>query len=579
MFVGKIRQLDETLANMIAAGEVVENMASVVKELVENALDAQAGNIDIRLKDSGLKEIRVTDDGEGMDEEDIEMAFRRHATSKIRTEHDLHHIASLGFRGEALPSIASVAVVGIDSASEDKAGTKLLVKNGEVIEKTAGRAKRGTTVFVRDLFYNTPARLKHLRSEKRELAAVVDTVNNLALAHPDVRFRLSNNEKTILETPGSGDVLKVLREIHPLDVIKNLLAFENENRYFHIKGYTSKPSHTRSSRSHMVIVTNRRTIKSPRVQNAILSAYRTYLFGNRFPITYLEITLDPLLVDVNIHPQKLSVKFTEEKALLELVESTIRETLQGADLIERVRREPGKTAEQSRLDFSRTPRTDERAEEETRPYGEKGKEAQTADATEEKQTFPDLAYVGQAFGTYLLFQDEENLYLMDQHAAAERVRYETIRQALSTKDAGIRPLLQPLAISLSNRETESLPDIADELAAQGIDHEETDATSIAVKAVPRWFPEGEEEAFAERTIRLLLEERSVSREDFLDHAAKELACKTSVRANKHLARHEIDHLVRDLSRCENPFTCPHGRPTIIAFSDTELETMFKRVVR
>lgn len=577
--MGRILQLDESLANMIAAGEVVENMASVVKELVENAIDAEAERVDIRLKDSGLKEIRVTDDGEGMDEEDIEMAFRRHATSKIKTEHDLHHIASLGFRGEALPSIASVSVVGIDSAFENKSGTFLLVKNGEIVEKTAGRAKKGTTVFVRDLFYNTPARLKHLRSEKRELADVVDIVNKLALAHPDVRFHLSNNDKTILATPGDGDVLKVLREIYPLDVIKNLLAFENENRYFHIKGYISKPSHTRSSRAHMAVVTNRRAIKSPRVQNAILSAYRTYLFGNRFPIAHLEIIVDPLLIDVNIHPQKLSVKFTEEKRLLELVEATVKETLKGADLIERMRRpERKETAEQSRLDFSHPSRQD-MTEEKARAYGKEEDNTEEDTPSSGRQTFPDLAYIGQAFGTYLLFQDERNLYLMDQHAAAERVRYETIQEALETKDSGIRPLLHPLSINLSNRETESLSDIAEELSDQGISHEVAGPTSLAVKAVPDWFPEGEEEAFAEKTIRLLLEEKTISRGRFLDHAAKELACKTSIRANKYLEKHEIDRLVRDLSHCENPFTCPHGRPTLIAFSDAEIETMFKRVVK
>ncbi len=585
--MGKIRQLDETLSNMIAAGEVVENMASVVKELLENAIDADAKSVEVHLRDAGFKEIAVIDDGEGMDKDDLRMAFKRHATSKIKTHHDLHHIGSLGFRGEALPSIASVAKVEVDASLDNRAGARIVVHNGGIVSEEQGDARKGVKIRIKDLFYNTPARLKHLKSEQRELAFVVDYVNKIALAHPHIRFTLTNNGKTLLKTQGDGDVLKVLHQIYPLDVIKNMLPFENKNQYFTIKGYMSKPSHTRSSRQHMTLITNRRIIRNNKLLNAALAAYRTYLPVHKYPILYLEIEVDPLLIDVNIHPQKLSVKFTEEASLRKLIETTLASRLQEEDLIPKVKRTEEKPSEQSGFDFTDANEPSKHAstleEEPSRPQQELLQQEPQKETSaskpkpKPKQRLPYLSYIGQCFGTYLLFQGEDSLYIMDQHAAAERIRYEHYLSSMSRSKPSIRNLLTPFTLSLSNREILAHDSIVPTLQSFGLQTEIKDETTLSILAHPDWFKEGEEEEYAERMIRLLMSEEEVSVAKMIDKVAADLACKHSVRANKYLNKHEIDRLVKDLRQCDNPFTCPHGRPTILSFSTRELETMFQRI--
>lgn len=578
--MGKIRQLDETLSNMIAAGEVVENMASVVKELLENAIDASAKSVEVHLREAGFREITVLDDGEGMDKDDLRMAFKRHATSKIKTHHDLHHIGSLGFRGEALPSIASVAKVEVDASLNEQSGDRIVVRNGDIVSEEKGEARKGTKILIKDLFYNTPARLKHLKSAQRELSFVVDYVNKIALSHPHIAFTLTNNGKTLLKTQGDNDVLKVLHQIYPLDVIKNMLAFENKNQYFKIKGYMSKPSHTRSSRQHMTLITNRRIIHNNKLLNAALSAYRTYLPVHKFPILYLEVEVDPLLVDVNIHPQKLSVKFTEEAELRKLIESTLASRLKSEDLIPMVERREQPAPEQSGFDFTQAKeRQSERPSkvEETPAPPPTPEKTQEEPASKKNKRLPYLSYIGQSFGTYLLFQDENALYIVDQHAAAERIRYEQYIAAMSRETPTVRNLLTPFDLSLSNREILAHESIKETLLSFGLHTEVKDDTTLSIHSHPHWFKEGEEEEYAERMVRLLLAEEEVSVSKMIDKVAADLACKHSVRANKYINKHEIDRLIEDLDRCENPFTCPHGRPTILSFSTHELETMFQRV--
>jgi len=569
-----IIQLDERLSNMIAAGEVVENMASVVKELVENSLDAGARSVDITLKDYGLRSIAVSDDGDGMDEDDVKMAFKRHATSKIRTHHDLHHIASLGFRGEALPSIASVSRVTVDTSVSDAPGHTLILEAGDIIDKKRGTAKKGTRITVEKLFYNTPARLKHLKSEKRELSAVVDFVNALALARTDVAFTLVHDGKTLLKSDGREDSLKVLSAIYPLDVIKDMLFFEGENRYYKVKGYCAKPQHARASRRHVTLIANGRPIQSHNLKNAVMEAYRSYLPVHRFPIALLKVEVDPLFIDVNIHPQKLTVKFTEERMLTTLIEESVAARLKKENLTQKVApSESEKKKTGSQAQFSFTPSHPSTTSPDAFPDPSPGEE--DADV-KTRRTLPYFEYVGQFFGTYLVFQGEETLYLLDQHAAAERIRYERYLNRMA-EDASSRPALTPHSVSLSNKEMTAFPDVSKRLEAFGLKVEPADATTLAVHAVPGWFPEGEEEAFTDAMIRLLLSGKAPSIKKMIDHIAAELACKHSIRANRHLARHEIDKLVRDLDACENPYTCPHGRPTLLSLSEREIETMFKRV--
>ncbi len=605
---------------MIAAGEVVENMASVVKELLENAIDSESSAITIELKEAGLRRIRVTDNGFGMDKEDMEMALKRHATSKIMTQHDLHHIGSLGFRGEALPSIASVSEMTLESSMDSEPGAFITVNSGDIVKRGTGRARKGTSVTVQNLFYNTPARLKHLRSINRELSNIQHYVQKIALAHSYIAITLINDEKTILKTVGDGNVLKILNQMYPTDVIKNMLHFEGKNQYFTIRGYASKPEHTRSSRDHMMVMANRRLIKDTAITNAVLKGYRTHLFSHKYPIIYLEIEVDPILIDVNIHPQKLSIKFTEQRLLESLIEKTLSYRLKEETLVPSIKAAPQKdTSEQ--MSFQAYPEESKEApdsyeRDEPKPYEATPEKAYSEDSPEtkavreapsdyhEKQTsdfiapsnpeedsslehkkdtpskrrVPDLEYIGQMHGTYLLFQNEEGLYLMDQHAAAERVRYELYFEKMRNPKGHVQSLTTPFEVRLSSEEMTLFDEVRDVLKRFGIQASKKDHASLYIHTVPSWFLKGMEETYAETMIRFITTDQAL--EDIgsiIDPLAKDLACKHSIRANKYITTEEVHKLLKDLRQASNPFTCPHGRPTIIHFTSREIETFFKRV--
>ncbi len=561
----KIIQLDETLSNLIAAGEVVENMASVVKELLENSLDAQSQNIQVHLTDYGLKSIEIIDDGEGIDYEELPMAFKRHATSKIRTHHDLHHIASLGFRGEALPSIASVSKLLIESTAGSR-NRKLLYRQGNLVEDTEGSHPQGTRIVVEDLFYNTPARLKHLKSEQKELSYIVDYVNKIALAHPSVRITLTHNKKTLLQTTGDGDSRKILLQIYDLEVVKNLLPFKAKNQFFSIQGYLCKPVYTRSTRQHITLLTNHRIVRNQRLLHAVVEGYKTYLPSQKYPIVMMHITVDPLLIDVNIHPQKLEVKFTEESSLLNLVRSTVTQTLENAELIPTVKRKEEASVVQETLTF-------DRAEERTHVVQE------TPEKPVEQPTrkLPELNYIGQLAGTYLLFQNQEGFYMVDQHAAAERIRYERYLKAMSERTKAEQTLLIPFELHLSNAEKVAYLEDQEKLETFGLKTMIDESSNVKITGIPSWFHPGYEEIYAEHMIREMLNEKDFTSKEIIDQIAKDLACKHSIKANKHINNAEVNELLKDLDRTVNPYTCPHGRPTIIHFSLTEVETMFKRI--
>ncbi|MFP4077924.1 MAG: DNA mismatch repair endonuclease MutL [Candidatus Izemoplasmataceae bacterium] len=602
--MGSIRQLDINLSNMIAAGEVVENPASVVKELLENAIDAGSTKVRIELKESGLRAIRIIDNGTGMDEADLEMALKRHATSKIKTEHDLHHIASLGFRGEALPSIASVTHMTIESSLNDEPGHFVKVVNGRVVERGTGAARQGTLVEVSDLFYNTPARLKHLRNKHRELSNVQDYVQNIALSHSRIAITLMNDGKTLLATSGDGNTLKILNQIYPTDIIRNMLAFKGSNQYFTIRGYATKPLHTRSSRRHMMVMVNRRMIKEPRLLKAIDEAYRTYLPKHKHPIVYLEVEVDPVLIDVNVHPQKLSVKFTEQPLLESLIQKTIHERLEKASIIPNIRR-PKAQDQSSQVSFNdghhrdepetegpsaqdepsgATPKK-ERIEETETPY--RDDEAGPLDFNDypepdenslPKDRLPELEYIGQLHGTYLMFQNEKGLYIMDQHAAAERIRYELYYDRMRKATPETQSLTVPFEIRLSSDEVTLFEDYRDTLESFGIHAKKVSPTTLSVTTIPSWFRKNLEEDYTETMIRTLIDDEAPKDiGKIIDPLAKDLSCKHSIRANKYLTTDEVQRLLKDLRNAKNPFTCPHGRPTIIHFSVPELETFFKRI--
>lgn len=584
--MGKIRQLDESLANMIAAGEVVENMASVVKELLENALDAQAKNINIYVTQFGLKEIRVVDDGEGMDAEDLHLAFKRHATSKIRAHHDLHHIMTLGFRGEALPSIASVSTLSIESSTGEAAGRRLTLKNGSIIEDQPAPPRRGTIMTVKDLFYNTPARLKHLRSEQREFAAMVETVQQAALAHSDVRFNMHHNGQLVFHTSGRGDALQVLHAIYDKKTAAQMRPFSSKNAYFSIEGYAGLPTLTRSTRKHITLVCNQRPIRNIVVSSTILEAYKSYLPIQKFPVVYLQIKADPLLIDVNIHPQKQEVKLSEVNSLKQLILETFAQLFKQEQLIADVRKTPEPRFVHPSMNFKTSEQdpymhdTDEKVYEpnQSTASAQVAEPHQEEPKTTSRQRLPDFEYVGQALGTYLIFQNESGLHLIDQHAAAERIRYEQYRQAMRLPKPDIRMLLLPLPLSLSADERSALKGSAQSHLNQfGLTIVEVSG-QYALQEVPYWFPEGQEEHYADQVIRAVLKGLTPSKGALLDKLAIDLACKHSIKANHHLTRNEIDRLIDDLDQTDNPFTCPHGRPVIIRITTQELERFFKRVM-
>ena len=600
--MGKIIQLSDNLSNLIAAGEVVENMASVVKELVENSIDANSTNVRIDLMESGLNEIKVIDDGDGMSLEDMKMSVKRHATSKIKTSNDLFHINSLGFRGEALPSIASVSHLEIISCNSDT-GHRIFYLKGELKESGEFAPRKGTSIAVRYLFYNTPARLKHLKATNTELSYIVDYINKIALSHPEISFTLTNNGKQLFKSNGSDDYLKVLSNIYNIDIIKNMVSFENKNQYFAINGYLTKPVFTRSSRNHITVIVNNRMIKNNKVITAVSEGFRTYLPIGKYPIVFLNITLDPLLIDVNVHPQKLEVKFTEERMLLSLIKTTINDKLRTLSLIPEMKEEtPVPTYKYETLNLKTEEQNPSLVKEDFVNYinnlveKKQGKEVTEVVAEEQvietlqeevvvteqpkvlHPKLPRLEYIGQYLGTYLIAQNEDGLYLIDQHAAAERVRYENYFARMSTVDVHSTELLIPITLNLSNQEVLALQGTFELFTPLGLHLIGNEYNGVDILTVPTWFPENFEREYTEEIVKYILDGKDVTIGDIRDSLAKSLSCKHSIKANKFINKNEIEKLLVDLANCVNPYTCPHGRPVIIKFTQTEIEKMFKRIM-
>lgn len=583
----KIIKLNDQLSNLIAAGEVVENMASVVKELVENSIDASATKIDIDLLDAGLQEIKITDNGDGMSKEDMHLCFERHATSKIKTAHDLYHISTLGFRGEAIPSIASVSHMDIIS-SEGETGYKISLKQGSILEESSYAPRKGTVMVVKYLFFNTPARLKHLKATNTELSYIVNYVNKIALSHPEISFTLTNNKKQLFKTPGTNDYLKVLSNIYSIDIIKNMVPFSSENQYFKISGYLTKPAFNRSTRNHVTIIANNRMIKNNKIINAVNEGYKTYIPIGKYPIVFLKIDLDPLLIDVNIHPQKLEVKFTESRMLESLIRNTINEKLQTLELIPEIKETtPKQDYKYEQLNLTSTEENPTLVKEDFIKYFDnKIEKSQTnIEVTEKpmikeepKTKVPNMEYIGQYMGTYLIAQNSEGLYLIDQHAAAERIRYENYQELFGNIEVNKTSLLIPITLDLSNTEVLELSDKLDKFTPLGITVIPNNNNGLDITEIPYYYPQGYEKIYTEEITKYILENKDVTIKDVRDDLAKNLSCKHSIKANKYINRNEIDKLLYDLEQCKNPYTCPHGRPVIIKFTQTEIEKMFKRIM-
>ncbi|WP_430509364.1 DNA mismatch repair endonuclease MutL [Gottfriedia solisilvae] len=644
--MSKIKKLDEILANQIAAGEVVERPASVVKELLENSIDAKSTRISIEINDGGLSRIFISDNGEGMSKEDSILAFERHATSKIKNENDLFRIRTLGFRGEALPSIASVSYVTVKTSTTDGPGIETVLKGGILQSQKEIAKSTGTSIDVSNLFFNTPARLKYMRTVQTELSNVTDVVYRLALANPSIAIDLKHNDKYMFRSNGNGDARQILASLYGLQIAKNMVHFEAESLDFQVDGYLSMPEYTRASRNYLSIYVNGRYVKHYGVNKAISEGYHTLLPIGRFPIVALFIKMDPQLVDVNVHPTKQEVRFSKEEQLYTLIRESIQKVFRSRSLIPEITRSAPKEkvlSEQSTFTFEHTtkddvekslpfslqndsmnrstqqsekifeesfssPDTNDFIESESQADYEsqyfqsfysnendngdlKSEEIQSK--TEETTVFisnelakeeppidqlPPLYPIGQMHGTYIVAQNENGLYLVDQHAAQERIYYEYFKEKIGEIAAELQTLLIPITFDVSPEQAILLDQYTDELREVGLFIEKFGSNSYVIREHPNWFPEGQEETLIDEMIQELLKRGTINIKKLREEKAIMMSCKASIKANQFITNDEIFRLLETLRKSTNPFTCPHGRPIVIHFSSYELEKMFKRVM-
>ncbi|WP_223066277.1 DNA mismatch repair endonuclease MutL [Paenibacillus caui] len=683
--MAKIQVLDEHIANQIAAGEVVERPASVIKELVENAIDAGATKIEIAVEEGGLEIIRVTDNGSGIESEDCETAFYRHATSKLASSRDLYQIRTLGFRGEALPSIAAVSKVHLlTSSSEDGLGRNVVIEGGTLKAAEDAPSPRGTDITVKELFYNTPARLKYMKTIQTELGHVSDVVYRQALAHPEIGFTLRHNGNLLLQTPGNGDLLQVIAGIYGNNAARGMLKIASEDPDYTVSGYIGRPELARSNRAGMSTIVNGRYIRNQGLQQAILRAYHTLLPIGRYPLVVLELKMHPSLVDVNVHPSKLEVRFSKENELTAFVEAAVKQSLSQEVLIpkvvnQKVSRGSSTSVIQEQLHFpsamdeaaasvsqaaepvqpgtsgasgtsgmtpeagpaympldsrsgSTSPSASRLAEAEmkaqirersafvdsygARPsadfggsfggvstpptrqsgrslasdfgYAEKyskpqapseaGRLYESSPEEPAMPAFPELTLIGQHHGTYLIANNDTGLYLIDQHAAHERVNYEYYYEKFGSPAEASQELLLPITIEFTPSESEKLKERLHWFEKVGTVLEHFGGQTFRVVSLPYWFPKGEEASLIEEMAEWVLSERAIDLAKLREKSSILCSCKASIKANQKLTAEEAGTLLKRLAACRQPYTCPHGRPIVVSFSAYDLEKLFKRVM-
>lgn len=707
--MGKINILSAELSNKIAAGEVVERPSSVVKELVENSIDAGSTNIKVIIKEFGVQQIRIIDNGSGISNDDLARAFLRHATSKISADYDLFHIETLGFRGEALASISSVSKVTIKSCAGEAQGKMLVLEGGKVVSEEYYASIKGTDLSVENLFYNTPARLKYLRNPHTEQANITNIIHKFALSYPNVAFELHVDGKITFKTYGDGDVHKILSKIYNMGVARNMIEFSGNNDDYKVFGYISVPEETRASKNYINIFINGRYIKNYGIQNAIINAYGTLLMINRYPLCVINIEMDPILLDVNVHPTKQEVRLSKEAELIRLIKEVIAERLSnytyipqgmnnvltkkekakiekinfldeldnkfgdvedknifseekkepevdlevelsfpdtqeevashviqedellfGGDLLNNSREE--KTPVQSKentfnqrsktqriksdlpdLSYSSHPR-DNRNKFGDKPtkkeienfmnFSKKEDNASYDDRTEKVvsnvvkddshfneikdakivqdddtkvRTLPDLKVLAQIFKTYILSEADNKLFLIDQHAAAERYNYEKLQREFIERKNYKKQMLIPLMFDFSVEEAAEVRNNLEKFEELGIVFEEFGDNSYVVREFPGWIEEDEEQMI-KIIVEKVLRNNNITFNELRNDAIAMASCKMSIKANQVLTDVEMNKVISDLYECNNPFTCPHGRPIITKMEKKDLEKMFKRIV-
>ena len=627
--MSSIIELPEVLANQIAAGEVIERPASVVKELVENAIDAGSSQISIRIEESGLKKIEVVDNGAGIAPDEVALALRRHATSKIKTQADLFRIRTLGFRGEALPSIASVSRMSVQTATAAHTHGWLLESHGgEVVREEAISRPIGTQITVEDLFFNTPARLKYMKSQQAELSHIIDVVNRLSLAHPEVAFTLINEDRPLMQTAGTANLRQAISGVYGIATAKKMVAIEAEDLDFQVSGFVSLPELTRANRNYITILINGRYIKNFLLNRAILDGYGSKLMVGRFPIAVIDIQIDPYLADVNVHPTKQEVRISKERELMTLISEAIAKSLREQELIPDALENLAKsstrkqaTVQQTTLplresnlyydtvkqDFYLKPETvaepiqplETREQPASAPTGsvhfakraaetdkdsnhpelsqtELAKMVETLE-TEETSTFPELEYFGQMHGTYLFAQGTGGLYIIDQHAAQERVKYEYYREKIAEVDNAAQQLLVPYIFEFPKNDALLLSQKMDALRQVGINLEEYGDNQFILREHPIWMKEEEIESGVYEMCDMLLLTNTVSVKKYRAELAIMMSCKRSIKANHALDDDSARDLLVQLSHCKNPYNCPHGRPVLVNFTKSDMEKMFRRI--
>lgn len=614
----KIRQLDDILANKIAAGEVIERPANVVKELVENSIDANSSKIDVIIEEGGLKLIQVIDNGDGMDKEDALLCFSRHATSKIKDDQDLFCIQTLGFRGEAIPSIASISHFELKT-STGQIGTSVVYEYGKYIENKESDSKKGTNIKVEKLFQNVPARLKYVRSTNAEFANIQTYLERLSLSHPDIAFLLVHNGRTIYKTNGNGNLLEVISNIYGLNVAKAMIPIDFGDDEFHITGFISKIDVNRASRNHMITMVNSRVVRNKVSIDSIKNAYSRYLAEKRYPITILNIEIDPYLVDVNVHPSKLEVRFSKEMKLKELIYQGISEALANVNLTYNAvadYKKPKVNIEQPAFEFNYDvedeidPILKSTDNENINHVDDKNNETfdnienevvdkennynlvqeqnieyivpdkqvvETKVESREKLMKKKLLVKGQVHGTYIICEDETGMYLVDQHAAQERINYEYFLDKYQHLNLSMRDLLVPITLEYPLSEFLIIEERKQLLSQVGINLEVFGNCGYVIKQLPLWMQNIDEQVFIEDMVDQVLKDNKVDVVKLQDHAIATLSCKASLKGNTHLSNEGMQNIIDNLMRCDNPYVCPHGRPTLVYYSSYEIEKLFKRV--
>ena len=618
--MGQIHVLPAHIQNKIAAGEVVERPSSIVKEITENSLDAGATVIEVFIKNSGMESIKVVDNGRGIDYEDRSLIFERHATSKLDTAYELFEIRSLGFRGEALASIGAVAKVSLQSMSEGSTPFKMVISGGDYETDTVWHERPGTIIEIEDLFFNTPARLKYIKNLRTEAGKIIDIMQRMALNNPDVSFRLVFDGKDRFKTTGSGNLKEVINILYGIQVSSNAIPVSGTSPDYTIDGFIVRPEVTRSNRNYINLSINNRHVRHFKLSQSIINAYHTLQPKDKYPLVFLNITMDPKLIDVNVHPSKIEVKLSKEAELLKLMEDTVKNGLMETQLIPEVEHKKPKQEQfdQPAIDFTKReeqirehidtyeppakhmPQTPFRQEksmgdlQSKQPYinpfkqntpvqKETDKPADIPAFVEqeplpEKQKLPYLEIIGQLHGTYIIMQNETGMYLMDQHAAQERMKYEYIYKNIIKEDDGI-PLLIPYTFEFSFDDVITIDEKLSELQSLGFDIEKSGMKQYTVSRYPSWIKAQNPEEDINDLIDFISHTDHFDVKKYREEMSIMMSCKQSIKANHYLDKNQMTALLEELGKCQSPYTCPHGRPVIIHMTTYEIERMFNRIMK